>query len=68
MIGEAQHRITVRLQPLRPCSVPRSLIVATVLVAIEFDDQLGGRTEEIDGVSTNRLLPAKPRAAELLEP
>jgi hypothetical protein len=37
-------------------------LVLVVMSAVEFDDEMCGRAEEIDDVGTDRSLPSKMRA------
>jgi hypothetical protein len=60
----AQDAVTFACKPAIPESVPSDLIVVRVLTTIDFDHQATLETDEIDNVSTNRMLPPKARAVD----
>jgi hypothetical protein len=59
-IGEPKYAIALPHQPLRARFVVKHRAICSVLVAVKLNDQLRGRTVEIDNIGTNRLLPSKP--------
>ena len=63
VVPETQHAITPRLNPR--CSLGIFCLPFIMLAAIYFDDQRCRRTEEIDDIRADRLLPAESKAADL---
>ena len=60
-IPEADNTISLPLKPKLPLMIAFSSLVLIVMSAVEFDDEMCGRAEEIDDVGTNRSLPSKMR-------
>ncbi len=58
-IPEADDTISLLLKPKLPVAVAFSSLVLVVMPAVEFDDELCGRAEEIDNIPTDRSLPSK---------
>ena len=52
-------------KPLSPTSVILEMAFITMLIAVELDDELGGRAIEIDDIGPNRLLTTKPNSRDL---
>jgi hypothetical protein len=65
---EAQHLVTLSLQPSSSPFVVRPLRVFTVSGSIDFDDELGGRTVEINKVRTDRVLSPELPTIDLSHP
>jgi len=63
-IPEADDTISPLLKPKLPVAIAFSGLVLVVVPAIEFDDKLCGRAEEIDDIGTDRSLPSKMRALQ----
>ena len=59
----AQYTVTITHKDSRPRGIVSSLI--EVLTTIEFDDDLGLRTDEIDNVAGNGNPALKPKPFEL---
>ena len=66
VICDAQHTIASAFHPMIALRVALRLGFACVLRAIDFNDELRGRTEEIDDVRPERLLSSKAKSRELL--
>ena len=63
-IPEAEDTIAFCFEPPLAPQVAASLIVFVVMTAVEFDDEVCGRTKEIDDVRTDRSLASEMRALQ----
>jgi len=61
-IPEADDTISLLLKPTLPDTIAFSSLVLVVVSAVEFNDEMSGRAEEIDDIGTDRSLPSKMRA------
>ena len=61
-IRKAHHPITACLQIRSPLGVIRHSRVGSVLVAVQFDNQLDRVTDEIRNISSERRLPPEMQA------
>jgi hypothetical protein len=61
-IPEADDSISFLLQPELPFAITLGYLIVIVMSAIEFDDEMFGRAEEIHDVRTDRRLPPEMRA------
>jgi hypothetical protein len=64
-IPEAQDVIAARLEKAGAVVVMADGFIRAVLAAVEFDNQFGGRAEEIDDVGTDGVLAAEAQIAKL---
>ena len=64
VVPKAQNSITSRFEPHGPFGITSDLI--GVLAAVHFDDETRGETDEVGNVGTERRLPPKAVALDLL--
>jgi hypothetical protein len=60
-VPETHDAIAFCFQPLLPLQVTDGLTVFVVMTAIEFKNEVGGGTKEVDDIRTNGRLPSKMR-------
>jgi hypothetical protein len=58
-IPESDDTISFPLKPKLPFTIALGVLVATMMSAVEFDDQMFGRTEEVHDVRTDWRLTAE---------
>ena|SRR5580704_6220583 len=61
-IPEAHDTISLLLKPKLPFAIAFGSLVLVVVSAVELDDEVRGRAEEIDDIGTDRSLTSKMRA------
>ena len=64
VVPEANDAVAFRFEPARARRIGFFLI--HMLSAVDFEDEIGFRTEEIDDIAADGLLAAKAEAVELL--
>ena len=64
-VPDPQHAIATRREPTRPDFVAVHLLIFRMLAAVQLNDQLGARTEEIGNVGAHRVLAAKAVTGKL---
>ena len=60
-IPEADHTVSLSLKPKLARAISFCNFVIVVMPAIELDDEMGGRTKEIDHIRPYRRLTSKVR-------
>src|SRR5262249_12717798 len=61
-IPESDHAIPFLFKPILANAITRAFVVFVMMPAIKFDDELPGRTEEINDIGTDRGLSAEVRS------
>ncbi len=64
-IPEPHHNIAHRFELKTPVCIARDLPIEAVLPAVQFDDEVMFRTQEVDDEVSERRLPFELQAIEL---